>query len=415
MKLGYGHTRVAAYAGIFTQSIYLGLIPVLFAAFKNEFGLSYEQLGRIPLINFSLQIILDIIMVKLGDKIKLRTLAVVSNVLGIIGLILLSVLPRLMSGAPYAALMISTVFLAIGCGLIDLAINPVINALPSGKNRAELPLLHSFFCFGCVFTFLTATLFVHFAGTDRWYLLPLFMAFLPLFDLIAFIFVPIIEKDRKSKGETVKKKFFSFPFIILMLMMICAGSSEQAVSSWISLFAELGLSMPKLVGDIVGLCGFSACMAAGRMLFGLFGGRLNMKKALFVSALCCAISYLGITLSPSNTVSLIFCAVTGFSVAIMWPGVLSIASDEVSSDSVPMFSMLAVCGDVGCSAGPWLIGIVSDAVDNGSVASPLTYTGSEVATRTGILAAVFFPVLMTVLGILLLRKNKNIHKGEKQP
>ena len=241
MKFGYSHTRAASYAGIVTQSLYLGLIPVLFAAFKNEFGLTYEQLGRIPLVNFTLQIILDLIMVKFGDRFRLRALAIVSNSLGVIGLVLLSVLPRVMTGAPYAALMISTVFLAIGCGLIDLAINPIINALPAAKKRAELPLLHSFFCFGSVFTFLTSTLFVHFAGTEKWYLLPLVMAVIPALDLIAFIFVPIIDNNRKSAKAGVKKKFISLLFILLMLMMICAGSAEQAVSSWISLFAELGL------------------------------------------------------------------------------------------------------------------------------------------------------------------------------
>lgn len=410
MKLNYSHTRAAAYAGIVTQSLYLGLIPVLFAAFKAEFGLSYEQLGRIPLVNFSLQIVLDIIMVRFGDRFRLRTLALVSTSLGVVGLVLLSVLPRVMTGAPYAALMISTVFLAIGCGLIDLAINPVINALPAAKKRAELPLLHSFFCFGCVFTFLTATLFVHFAGTEKWYILPLIMAAIPALDLIAFIFVPIIDNNGKTAGTGVKKKFFSLLFIILMLMMICAGSAEQSVSSWISLFAELGLSMPKLLGDMIGLCGFSLCMAIGRMCYGLFGARLNMRKALLFSALCCVISYLGITLIPNNTVSLIFCAVTGFSVAIMWPGVLSIASDEISADSVPMFSLLAVCGDIGCAAGPWLIGIISDAVDSGAVESPLTYTGSEVATRTGILTAIAFPaalVLLCALTLVLKKKKKD--------
>ncbi len=406
MKLNYSHTRAASYTGIIAQAVYLGLIPVLFAAFKNEFGLTYEQLGRIPLVNFSLQIILDLIMVKFGDRFRLRTLAIVSNTLGVTGLVLLSVLPRVMTGAPYAALMISTVFLAIGCGLIDLAINPVINALPASKKRAELPLLHSFFCFGCVFTFLTATLFVHFAGTEKWYLLPLFLSLIPLSDLIAFIFVPIIDNNERSGKAGVKKKFFSFLFIVLMLMMICAGSAEQAVSSWISLFAELGLSMPKLWGDIIGLCGFSLCMAIGRMCYGFFGAKLDMRKTLFFSALCCVISYLGITLSPNNTVSLIFCALTGFSVAVMWPGVLSIASDEISADSVPMFSLLSVCGDTGCAAGPWLIGIISDAVDSGAVSSPLTYTGAEVATRTGILAAIAFPAAMVLLCLLILRKKK---------
>lgn len=407
MKLNYNHTRIAAYIGIFIQAIILNLPPVLFIIFKEDFGLDYEQLGSLTLINFVIQIGVDLLMIKLGNIISLRTQAVVANSFSVIGLLLLALLPKAMPGEPFAALVIAEVFMAVGAGLIEVGISPLVSALPSSGNKAEMPLLHSFYCWGHVATCLFSTLYLFIFNRDLWYILPLVWAIIPLANALMFMKVPVVPLVSEENRTPLRKILKSKAFLCGLLMMICAGASEQSVAQWVSLFAEEALHMPKLLGDLVALCGFALLMAMGRMLYGLFGAKLDLKKTLFVCGVGCFISYLGLTLIPNPAVSLVFCALCGIFVSLMWPGTLEVTTSAFPLGGVGMFSLMSVMGDIGCSVGPFAVGTVSGAGEAGGslfeltsrLAEMLNISSEAASLHLGILFAALFPALLTLLAL----------------
>ena len=180
-------------------------------------------------------------------------------------------------------------------------------------------------------------------------------------------------------------------FWILMLMMMCAGASEQAVSQWASTFAEQGLGVSKAIGDLAGPMSFAILMGSARAFYGKFGDRIDLDKFMQASSLLCIVSYLCISLSPSPLFSLIGCSLCGLSVGIMWPGTFSKASAALRNGGTAMFALLALAGDVGCSGGPTLVGFVT-----GLASDDL---------KKGILAGIIFPILL-IVGIVSLKKAK---------
>ena len=132
------------------------------------------------------------------------------------------------------------------------------------------------------------------------------------------------------------------------------------MSQWSSLFAETGLHVPKVMGDLLGPCLFAALMGLGRLLFGLKGQNLNLPNVLLLSGILCMACYFVTVFSPSPILSLLACAVCGLSVSLMWPGTLSMTAARFPAGGTAMFGVMAICGDMGASAGPWLTGVISD-------------------------------------------------------
>ena len=176
-----------------------------------------------------------------------------------------------------------------------------------------------------------------------------------------------------------------------MVMMVCAGASEQAVSQWASTFAEMGLGISKTLGDLVGPMAFSILMGTARLIYGKYGDRMDLDRFMKLSTLLCIASYLLIAFVPVPAVELVGCAVCGFSVGIMWPGTFSKASASLKRGGTVLFAFLALAGDLGCSGGPTVVGFISSAFGNN--------------LRIGIGAAILFPVLLLV-ALFAMRKKK---------
>ena len=177
-------------------------------------------------------------------------------------------------------------------------------------------------------------------------------------------------------------------FWILMLLMVCSGACEQAVSQWASTFAEKGLGISKTAGDLAGPMMFALLMGTSRLLYGKWGEKMNLQKCMAYSGVLCAVSYLLISLSPSPVLSLIGCGICGFSVGILWPGTFSMAAKQLRSGGTVLFALLALAGDLGCTGGPTYVGLISGAF------------GDDL--KAGILAALIFPAFL-LLGLLLCR------------
>lgn len=398
----YSHTRFACYTGYITQAVINNLAPLLFVIFRRYFGLSLEETGRLIFINFGVQLMADILAMKLMDKIGWRKSAMLAHVLAVLGLISLAVLPNALP-VPYAGLILAVCICAIGGGLLEVLVSPIIEALPADNHESAMSLLHSFYCWGQVGTVLLSTLFLEILGENLWMILPLCWTLVPLWNFFRFRKVPIATPPSDVKMMSVKDLLSHRLFLVALLLMLCAGASELTMSQWSSLFAEQGLQLPKMLGDVLGPCLFAVFMGIGRTIYGVFGDRLNLRLSILACAGLCILCYLTTVFAPWPILSLFGCAFCGFSISLMWPGSFSLSAAAFPKGGSAMFGMLAVFGDLGAALGPWMAGIVSNAAESAPQLFPV-FTGSS-PMKWGLLAAVIFPLLM-VLGALCFRMPK---------
>lgn len=376
----YRKTIIACFAAYVVQAIVNNFVPMLFITFQKEFGLSLAQVTALVTFNFGIQLVLDMVSASFVDRIGYRASMILADAMCILGLALLTVLPQ-HTGSPFAGILISVMVYAVGGGLLEVLVSPIVEACPTEHKEAAMSLLHSFYCWGQAAVILFSTVFFAAAGIGHWRIMALLWTLIPALDLIAFTRVPIAPLLADGeKGRSLKELFSSGIFLILMMMMVCAGASEQAVSQWASAFAESGLGVSKTIGDLTGPLFFAVMMGISRTVFGLKGKQMNLRKFMTFSSVLCIFSYLMIGLSAVPAMGLVGCGLTGFAVGIFWPGTFSIASAAIQNGGTLMFAMFALAGDIGCSLGPTLAGAFASAA------------GGRLGT--GILCCIFFPVLM---------------------
>lgn len=391
-KNNYQLTMYACFIGYIVQAIVNNFLPLLFVTFQKTYSIPLTQITLLITLNFGIQLVIDMLSAGFVDKIGYRDSAIIAHVCSAAGLVLLTVLPEAFPD-PFAGILIAVFIYAIGGGLIEVLISPILEACPTDNKEKAMSLLHSFYCWGHVGVVLISTLFFTLFGIENWKILAVCWAVVPAVNIILFAKAPIYSLHEEGEtGLTLKQLFTRKVFWVMMLMMLCAGASEQAVSQWASTFAEQGLGVSKTIGDLAGPMSFAALMGLSRLLYGKFGDKLDLDKFMRMSCLLCIAAYLCISLIPLPAVGLVGCAVCGFSVGIMWPGTFSKASAAVKGGGTALFAMLALAGDVGCSGGPTLAGFISGCF-NGEL-------------RAGILAAIVFPVLL-LIGIQLAKKLAN--------
>lgn len=400
MKLSYRSTLTACYTGYAVQAIVNNFAPLLFLTFQSTYGISLSKITLLITVNFLTQLVVDILSAGFVDKVGYRASAITAHVFALTGLAGLAFLPDL-TADPFAGLLICVAVYAVGGGLLEVLLSPIVEALPMKNKEKAMSMLHSFYCWGHVAVVLLSTLFFLIFGIDNWKILALLWAAVPAVNLIAFTKVPLcslISGDEEGLPFTglIRRPLFW----IFMAVMTCAGASEQAVSQWASSFAEQGLGVTKTIGDLAGPMLFAICMGSSRFLYGLFGDKIALKKAMTASAVLCIASYFIISLSPVPALSLIGCGICGFSVGIMWPGTFSMGAASLKGGGTTMFALFALAGDLGCGGGPSFVGFISDASGGG-----LSF---------GILCAVVFPAVL-LTGILFAAAGgpANAKRGEK--
>ena len=391
IRNNYKHTFYASYAGYFVQAIINNFIPLLFLTFQGDFGLSYDKISLLIVINFGIQLCVDFVSAYFIDKIGYRVSVIAAHVFACIGLAGLSIFPFIMN--PYWGIILSIVIYATGSGLIEVIISPLVEACPSDSKAGAMSLLHSFYCWGQMCVVLFSTLFFNISGIGNWRILSLLWACVPLINGIYFCLVPIPEVLSENKGMGIRKLFKTKLFYILAVVMLCSGASELAMSQWASAFAESGLGVSKTMGDLLGPCLFAVLMGSARVLYSKFSDRAPLNIVMTASALLCAVSYLVAGFSPVPVISLLACAVCGFSVGIMWPGTFSLAAEKITMGGTAMFALLALFGDTGCASGPALVGRMT------------TISGDDLGS--GLLFAVVFPIVMIVCVARIKRVKNN--------
>ncbi|WP_124099359.1 MFS transporter [Ruminococcus sp. Marseille-P6503] len=380
MKFSYSFTRKACYTGYITQAVVNNFAPLLFAVFQKSFDLSVAQIGFLVAYNFAVQAAVDFLAAGFVDKIGVRRCTVFAHFVTSAGLILMGILPFALNNG-YAGLLIASTLCAVGGGLIEVLISPIIEALPSGNKSAGMSLLHSFYCWGHAGIILVSTLYFNIFGIENWQYLSFTWAIVPFLNAFAFIRCPLCPLVEEGKAVGIKKLAARKLFMLFLLMMLCSGAAEQAISQWTSYFAQNGLHISKTAGDLIGVCLFALLMGTSRALYVKISEKIPLKKFIALCALLCMSGYLAAVFSPVPVLSLIACGICGFSVGIMWPGVYSLTAQAFPSGGTAMFALLALAGDIGCSAGPALVGQVSQL--SGSL-------------KTGILCAAVFPLLLYI-------------------
>ena len=380
MKYSYDCTMRACFTGYIVQAIVNNFAPLLFLTFQRTYHIPLQQITLLVTFNFGIQLLTDLLSVAFVDRMGYQASMVLAHILSALGLICLTVLPEWM-GHPFAGILISVIVYAVGGGLLEVLVSPVVEACPSTHKEKAMSMLHSFYCWGHVGVVLFSSIFFKLAGIENWKLLAVLWAVIPILNALVFTRVPIAPVlPEGEEGMTIGTLFQNRTFWLLFVMMICAGASEQSVSQWASLFAEKGLGISKTAGDLAGPMAFAVLMGASRAFYGNYGEKINLDRFMAVSSVLCILSYLCLVFMPVPVLSLAGCALCGLSVGIMWPGTFSRASKALPAGGTALFALLALGGDIGCSGGPTLVGMVSG-MCKGNL-------------KIGILAALIFPVLL---------------------
>ena len=387
----YSHTIYASYLGCISQAIVNNFAPLLFLTFQSSMALSIQSITLITTVNFLVQLLVDLICARYVDKIGYRTCLVSAHICAALGLVGLAVLPKLIQ--PYTGIMVSVVLYAIGGGIIEVLVSPVVEACPTEKKEAAMSLLHSFYCWGHVAVVLLSTAFFHFVGIGNWGVMACIWAVIPVFNGVYYSLVPLYpivsEEKKMSLGGLLKQKIFW----LLIVMMVCSGASEQAVGQWVSAFAESALNVSKTMGDLLGVCSFAALMGTARAIYGKYSDGIPLKSMMIFSSLMCIGCYCLAAFTANPIAGLLGCGFCGFSVGIFWPGTFSTAMRVLPGGGTAMYAFMALAGDMGCSSGPTVVGMVADAA------------GGDL--RKGIATALVFPIVMLASTCLIGYRKEN--------
>ena len=389
----YKTTLAACFTGYICQAIVNNFAPLLFLTFQTQLGVPLAQVTLLIVINFAVQLAVDLLAAKFVEKIGYRTCAVAAHLFIGTGLVLLGVLPIAVGNAFYGLLAAVLVY-SVGGGITEVLLSPLVENCPTKNKSAAMSLLHSFYCWGSVAVIGFSTLFFRLLGIDFWNKLAIIWSVVPFLNAIFFLFVPIVPPLGDGEPHGFASLFRSKFFWVLVLMMFFGGASEIAVAQWASAFVESGLGVSKSLGDLLGPCMFAVFMGLSRVLFAKFGSRLDLRPALMIASAGCMAGYALCAFAPPSLawLGLCGCAVVGFFVGIMWPGAFSIGASVLKGGGTVMFAFFALAGDLGCSGGPTYVGLISE------------YAGNSL--KTGIQWAVIFPLLL-MTGVLLIRKTHN--------
>ena len=394
----YKKTLIACYLGFITQAITSNFAPLLFLTFKSSYGISLEMIALIPMVFYLTQLLVDLVAVKFADIIGYRTCVVISQLVSALGLILMAFLPELLPNA-FVGIIISVVLYAIGSGLVEVLLSPIVEACPFENKAGVMSLLHSFYCWGAVGVILGSTLFFAVFGIENWKILTMIWAAVPLVNTVNFLSCPIERLVEDGDGMRVGQLLRTPLFLLMIMLMICAGASEATMTQWASAFTESALGVSKTVGDLAGPCMFAIFMGITRVFYGKKSEQLNLTKVMLACGSLCVVCYLLAALSPISIIGLIGCALCGLAVGIMWPGTICISSQKCPRGGTAMFAFLALAGDLGAAVGPTMVGGIADAVGGN--------------LKTGLLFATLFPALMILGLILLVKKFEKLERLSK--
>lgn len=386
----YKHTLRASYISYMSHAIINNYAPLLFITFQNSYGISVKMLGFLVAFNFGIQLCVDFFAAKYADKIGYRLCMILAHAFAAVGLVGLAILPEVVPNA-YIGLLIAIFIYGLGGGLIEVLVSPIVEACPTDQKSGNMSLLHSFYCWGHVIMVIATTIFFQVFGIENWKLLAILWAIVPFVNIFYFAKVPIGSVTGEHQSHSMGQLFKMKEFWLFFILMLAAGSSEQAMSQWASAFAESGLKVSKAMGDLLGPCLFAIMMGVSRIVYAKNTDKISLQKYILGSCALCILTYLVAVFAKNPVIGLLGCGFCGFSVGIMWPGTLSMASAKVPLGGTAFFAFLALAGDIGCGFGPGYVGVVAE------------WFGDSL--KAGLLSAIIFPIAM-IIGVIILGRMK---------
>lgn len=406
-EISYKHTVLACYVANFSQAVVINLTPILFIPLRQLFGFSFEQLGMLIFINFVTQIACDVLFSGAVDRHGFRPFIVTAPLLAIVGFLSFAFAPNLFPTSPFIGFVVGTVIFSGAGGLLELLLSPIVNAIPTKEKEAAMSMLHSFYSWGQVTVVLLTTLFLFFFGQSSWRTIVLLWTILPAIAFLMFCVVPLApgvpEHERQSAGQVARSSFF----VVATLLIAFGAAAEICMGQWASAFLEKGLGLSKVVGDTAGVCLFALMMGIGRLLYGIYGNKINVTRVMLIGAATAAVCYVTVALSPYSLLSVAACGISGIAVSLLWPGTVVIAAARFPKAGAWMFAILAAAGDTGAAVGPWLLGLVTDHVEKipllSSAAQSLQMTAEQFGLHSAMLAGGIFPLGAAVCLLFLCR------------
>jgi MFS family permease len=403
----YKLTTYSCFTGIFVQAIVTNITAILFIPLMKLYGLSYVHLGILVGINFTAQVASDIIFSRLIDKYGFKRFVLAANICAFLGLLLFALTPYIFNDV-LVGIAIATVIFSAASGLLEVLLSPIINSIPNEDKGPAMALMHSFYAWGQVATIIITTLFLYLFGSSNWKIIVAIWAIIPVVNFFMFIFAlfpkAIPDEHRLNMRDLIFKPFY----IVALLAIFFGAATEIVMNQWASTFMEKALLLPKLTGDILGMCGFAIMLGLGRVLYGIYGAKFNMNKVLVYSSGVAIISYITVAVSPVNAINLIACALCGLVASLLWPGTLVITAEKYPLAGAWMFAILAAAGDIGAAFSSWITGVIAEKSMNmhalTDVAAKFGISSEQIGIRMGILAAMIFPILAMVCHYVLKRR-----------
>ncbi len=412
--INYKRTKLSCYFSYLSMASIFSLPPLLFNTFHETYGVSYTLLGTLVAVNFCTQLTIDLIFTFFTKYFNIKKTVTAMPLITSLGMLIYALVPWLFPKYAYPGLVIGTFVFSISAGLSEVLLSPVVAAIPSETPDKDMSLLHSLYAYGVLLVVIVSTAFLKIFGTENWMYLTLFWAALPVIAFIMFSSSPMpdVNVTNSAGGKNAGKK--NLIMTLLVLCIFFGSAAENSMTNWISSYIENALTLPKAVGDILGMASFAICLGLTRTWYGKKGK--NIYKVLLLGMTGSVLCYLIAGFSPIPALSLIACILTGVCTAMLWPGSLILMEEKLPHVGVAAYALMAAGGDFGASIAPQLLGIVVDKVSVSDLASELSTTLSltteQIGMKAGMLVAAIFPVIGIIV-LLVIKKMLNITNSAK--
>ncbi len=410
-------TKLACYSTNICMSVVANISPILFITFNKLYNISFRDLGFLIVVFYCTQLGIDLIFSFFSKKFNIPLTVRITPIIAFVGLIFYGLTPFMFPNNIYIGILTGTVIFSAASGLVEVLISPVIAAIPSKNPEREMSKLHSLYAWGVVFFVIFATLFMFAVGSEKWYLLPLVSAIVPLIASLLFFGAsfPDMQVHETHDNNTEKAGFKTKGIWVCVFAIFLGGAAECTMSQWSSAYLEAALGIPKIWGDIFGVALFGLTLGLGRTLYARFGK--NVEVILFIGSIAATICYLTAALTSLPVLGLIACALTGLATSMLWPGNLIISSKRVPNGGVFLYALMAAGGDFGASVAPQLVGLATDYIGSfefsKKLALDLGLTTEQLGMKAGMLIAMFFPLILIFVYIYILKLRNKTDKGAK--
>ena len=405
----YGKTKYACYATNITMAAVGCISALLFLTFREIYGISYTLLGLLVVINFSTQLLVDLIFSLFSKHFNITLTVRITPLISFIGMLIYAIMPMVFPDSAYAWLAVGTIVFSVSSGLSEVLISPVIASIPAENPEREMSKLHSIYAWGVVGVVIVSAVFLELAGNKNWSYLALALAVIPLSAFILFMQSPMPKMDSGEENAKGKAPLRLSPALIICVACIfLGGAAECAMTQWCSSFVESALALPKIYGDIFGMALFAALLGLGRSLYAKYGK--NISRILTLGMGGAVVCYLVASLALHPIVALLGCVLTGLCVSMLWPGSLILMEEKIPNAGVGAYALMAAGGDLGASVAPQLVGVITDAFSESgmgkSIAAALSISTEQVGMRAGILLSALFPLAGFMLMLFVLKWNR---------